>query len=189
MPRNKYSTKDSNVSSLYDDYKSFGSFIPVYKEAIEKLLYTRDRVLMSVFLSIVSHADEHGLCWPGVDRLRRIAGYSEATVEASLDKLLEMDWIRGHVERNSLTGRESLTIQVSPYVMWIRPTNIVKAMENWQKATVRKYLSNVGQPTESDLGINNQPEEKPDDPTTTPENKPAEEPERRIEGEKVVEIG
>jgi hypothetical protein len=126
--------------SLASNYTSFGSFVPLYVEPLQKLLKSRDRVNLNVLLAVALHADGTGLCYPGVDRLADIAGYAPETVKKALVRLFEQGHLRGH-HSETATGRLSFDFQVSPYVMWIAPDRIERALTLWEAANIRDYES------------------------------------------------
>lgn len=131
--------------SVYADYKSFGSYTPGYIEAKKKLMEERDRVTYFVLEGLMFHANEYGLCYPGVRKLADLCGYSETNVRRALKKLFEMGYVRGHYLPDEL-GKKKFRYQISPWVIHIRPEYIQGVMDLWNRATVICYERNNAQP-------------------------------------------
>jgi hypothetical protein len=155
-------------------YTAFGSFAPLYIEPKQAL--ARDRVTFFTLEALAWHCDSLGMCWPGVGRLGALVGYANGSIEDALAKLFELDYIRAHVTV-SPGGRQRITWQLSPYVLWIVPDHIEAALAEWDAATLRDWHtvmrieSKESQP-ESLTSSKNQPKtrKKPTPPVTYSEN-------------------
>lgn len=154
------------VAAESPEYKSFGTFAPVYTSAIEQIYDTqyldRARHVEKVLRALAEHADCFGLCYPGIDRLRERTHYAETTIRRALLILDELDYVRVHVEYVASRRKEIITYQVSPFVLWITKDHIDDAMNLWLSATKRLNEIIQGQPTPESES------EPATDPTTEP---------------------
>lgn len=133
-----------------DDYKSFGSFAPVYIEARRALFDKFDtklaRPACAVFMELASHADSYGGGFCGVQRLAKLTHYSPTTVEHALELLSQLDYIRQQSSVDNF-GREKAFWQLSPYAMWISPACIDVALKMWESGAICEdfFTKNSGQ--------------------------------------------
>lgn len=120
------------------EYKSFGSFTPIYEDELAKLyelIPYRDQAQAAekVFRKYAKHANPIGGCFPGLRRIANLCHYSETTTRRALTLLFQHDYIRAHVETSAIRKRHEETFQVSPYVLWIAPAFIDEALALWQR--------------------------------------------------------
>jgi hypothetical protein len=118
------------------EYKSFGSFTPVYEEQLDRLYqldyHDKARQAIAVFRAYARHAGSVGTCYPGLRRIMQLTHYSETTIRRALTLLFKHDYIRAHIEKSRARRREELTFQLSPYILWIAPGSIEDSLELWK---------------------------------------------------------
>jgi hypothetical protein len=85
-----------------------------------------------VLMALLCHADEFGRCYPGVDRIRKVAHISEGNARRGIDGLLGRGWIRRRETRNPLRGTVQVDYQISPYVIALRPECTEFALKSWR---------------------------------------------------------
>lgn len=146
-------------------YRAYGSFAPLYTEAIDRLyqeLYPdRARQAENVLRRIAEHASPIGTCWPGIDRLMETCHYGFGTVKRSLIFLTDhVDYVRFHVEYSRTRRRKDITWQIDPRVLWIAPDYISEAESLWNTALKGCNVIFNGQP-------DSEPESEPDALTRT----------------------
>jgi len=133
-------------------YTAFGSYAPVYIDAqrnlTENLGVKAARATMWVLWELCNHADEHGLCYPGIKRLANLTHYSPDTVRQALINLVELDYLTVHIEK-TLRGINK-TYQLSPYVLYVAAEQIENALSIWNSrpkiSYVKRILMKVSQP-------------------------------------------
>lgn len=117
------------------EYKSFGSFTPIYEEQLERLYQLtyqdRARQAIAIFRGYARHAGPLGTCYPSIRRIMNVCHCSETNVRRALTLLFQHDYIRAHIEKSRVRRREELTFQMSPYVYHIAPAHIEEALELW----------------------------------------------------------
>lgn len=82
-----------------------------------------------VLVALAEHADEDGVCWPGVSRLTERTGYNRVTVQRALARL-EVDGLLSRQERCVPGGRQTSNL----YVLDL----------GWQPPAVKAERSGVG---------------------------------------------
>jgi hypothetical protein len=78
-----------------------------------------------VLVALAEHADEDGVCWPGVSRLTERTGYGRATVQRALARL-EVDGLLSRQERCVSGGRQTSNLYVLD-LGWQPPAAVVAA--------------------------------------------------------------
>jgi hypothetical protein len=118
------------------DYKSYGSYTPIYREARRALydhLYADQAHQVDIVLdAIAEHCSPVGSCFPGIKRLMEISRYGEGTVRRAVEELSRLDYIREHEEISAARQTRLVTWQISPWVLWISKDNIDIAEQLWQ---------------------------------------------------------
>lgn len=155
------------------NYKSYGSFAPIYTEAIhqvyEHLYPDRARQAENVLRRVAEHASPIGTCWPSIERLRKVARYGFGTVKRAVIVLTdELDYIRFHVEENRVRRRLEITWQINPHVLYIAPTYILDAESLWNQASKGSNVIFKVQPeSEPESEAESEPEKRTKTRTTT----------------------
>jgi hypothetical protein len=148
------------------DYKAYGSFTGIYREARHALYDTlyadKARQAECVLNAMAEHCNPVGTCFVKVYRLMELTRYGEGTVRRSLLELSKLDYLREHSEYSVARQKELITWQISPRVVWISPGYIDMAEQLWTAAKVaaslyRNEMFN-GQPESESLNQNQQPE-------------------------------
>ena len=110
-----------------------GSWVGLYHWAIEKLMRERMVAEKDVLEVLAMRANPIGFCWPGTGYIASLIGRMDATVEKSLKRLEQMDYIRICRTQNLIRNRIDIDFQVSPFVMFITPEKLPLAMQLWEQ--------------------------------------------------------
>jgi len=89
------------------------------------------RVCHFVLIELAFHADEHGLCYPGNQRLGTLTHYAPTSVDRALSILSNQSYIKKHTWRDPVSRRSMWSWQISPYVLYIRDENFTYADTIW----------------------------------------------------------
>lgn len=110
-----------------------GSFAPIYSHIKEVLMSERNRPTYMVLDAIAMHADGRGLTFVGNRKLGMLTGYSEATVEASIDDLQAREWIKIITRYDEFRRVETRDIFISPYVIFVREIDFENVVVMWNE--------------------------------------------------------
>ncbi len=146
---------------LYANYSAYESFNPVYRtvwpDLLAKFAVPDARIIYFVLLAHLSHCNEIGIHFAGVDEIAAISCYGVGSVLRAEKTLAQLDWLRMHWIAHDPTHprRRVPRYQVSPRVIWIAQPSIADAEAWWQcgiafdrakPAKQKYYVSRNGQP-------------------------------------------
>jgi hypothetical protein len=150
--------------------KAFGSFAPLYIEPKRRLVSELEpkfkNSAVAVLDELAAHADEYGLCWPGIHRLATLCRYSPATIQQALDILGSYDYVHVHLDP---LGVRPPAYQLSPWVLYIAEDQLDYALDLWNKSSyVKQILTLVEEPESLTRPITRkEPESRTKNITTT----------------------
>jgi hypothetical protein len=91
---------------------------------------------------LITHANELGICWPGIRLIAEETGKSKDSVQVALEELEGtgcIAYIRRN-ERDAYTGQKLVNIyQVSPLLLHIRPEFEAQAWQSWKNAHGKEF--------------------------------------------------
>ncbi|MFB1502071.1 helix-turn-helix domain-containing protein [Thiocapsa sp. N5-Cardenillas] len=116
---------------------AYGSFAPVYTTVKRQLLANNDKAALIVLDVLAQHADVYGWAFPGLRRMADLCHYRPETVQANLEKLKELGYIKIYETWNPRRHQVEYDYQLSPDVMWIRDEFLEHA---WAKWTDSNYI-------------------------------------------------
>jgi hypothetical protein len=120
-----------------------GGYAPLYSKKAQELLLSRDYFTALVFWVLGHHADDMGVCRPGVERISRLIGCSTDQVHGSLLCLEKRGYIRVHQTPNIARRAVDIDYQLSPDVIYVREELLERAWLLWKSTGSLSVMSHT----------------------------------------------